>query len=304
MIERLSRVPPDVFEKALEKLWTHSGLIIDAEDNLSRGTADWRDSYIAQGDQKQSQVEAMIRYAQSNQCHMASLVKHFGDAVDSHKPCGICDFCAPDSCVGQRFRDATPLEQAVAVDILEALRMNRKSVGRLHTELCGKNGLDRNGFEELIGAMARSKLVHLEDSVFEKEGKQIPFRYASLTRDAQGLDVTAPLELKMRGTAAFSPQPVGRKSRKKKPPAATKQREALEIRHNSRVTAKLKAWRRAVAAKQSVPAFRIMSNRALLAIAEKEPKSAAELLAIPGIGIKLVERYAAQIYRILDESRV
>jgi DNA topoisomerase-3 len=68
--------------------------------------------------------------------------------------------------------------------------------------------------------------------------------------------------------------------------------------------AKLKAWRRAVAAKQGVPAFRVMSDRVLLAIAENEPATAAELLAIPGIGIKLVEKYAAQIYRILDESRV
>jgi DNA topoisomerase-3 len=66
---------------------------------------------------------------------------------------------------------------------------------------------------------------------------------------------------------------------------------------------KLKAWRRAVAAKQGVPAFRVMSDRVLLAIAENEPASAAELLSIPGIGIKLVEKYAAQIYRILDKSR-
>ena len=52
-----------------------------------------------------------------------------------------------------------------------------------------------------------------------------------------------------------------------------------------------------------MPAFRIMSDRALLAIAEKEPKTAAQLLAIPGVGIKLVEKYGSQIYRILDESR-
>ena len=303
LIEKLSKVPPDIFEKALDKLWTHSGLMIDADDNLSRGADDWRDSYIAQGGQKQAQIEGMLRYAQSNQCRMASLVKHFGDAADSQKACGICDFCAPDSCVGQRFRDATPLEQTVALDILKALRTNRKSVGRLHVELCGKNGLDRDGFEELIGAMARSMFVHLEDSVFEKDGKQIPFRYASLARDAQGSDEIAPLELKIRETAAFSAQPMGRKSRKKQPPVAAKQRDAQEIRQNSRVAAKLKAWRRAVAAKRSVPAFRIMSDRVLLAIAEKEPKSAAELLAIPGIGIKLVEKYAAEIYGILDESR-
>ncbi len=83
-----------------------------------------------------------------------------------------------------------------------------------------------------------------------------------------------------------------------------KRHEEREMRKNSGVAAKLKAWRRALAAKQSVPAFRIMSDRVLLAIAEREPKTAAELLAIPGIGIKLVEKYASQIYRIMDESRL
>jgi DNA topoisomerase-3 len=151
--------------------------------------------------------------------------------------------------------------------------------------------------------MARSGLVQLVDSVFEKDGKQIPFRYASLTGEAKYIDEDTPLELRIRETAVLSGKLIGKKSRKKKPAAAAKQREDRGIRQGSGVAAKLKAWRRALATKQSVPAFRIMSDRVLLAIAEKEPKSAAELLAIPGIGIKLVEKYAAQIYRILDESR-
>jgi superfamily II DNA helicase RecQ len=300
-IEKPSRVPADTFEKALEKLWTHGGAIIDAEDNLSRGSNDWRDSYIAQGEQKQSQIEAIIRYAQSNQCRMSSLVRHFGDTADSGKACGICDFCAPESCVAQQFRDATEREQTLARDVMSALGMNRKSVGKLHTELCGKNSLDRDGFEELIGALARLGVVRLEDSVFEKDGKQIPFRYASLTSDAKHADEDWPLELKIRESAGFSAMPAGRKRRKKT--ATAKQHVKREMRKNSALAVKLKAWRRALAAKQSVPAFRIMSDRVLLAIAEREPKTAAELLAIPGIGIKLVEKYASQIYRIMDESR-
>ncbi len=53
-LEKQSRVPGDVFEKALEKLWTHGGAIVDATDDLSRGIDDWRDSYLAQGEQKRS----------------------------------------------------------------------------------------------------------------------------------------------------------------------------------------------------------------------------------------------------------
>jgi DNA topoisomerase-3 len=218
--------------------------------------------------------------------------------------------------VAQRFREATAQEQRVARDVLNALRSNRKSVGKLHMELCGSNGMDRDEFEELMGAMARSGFLRLVDSVFEKDGKQIPFRLASIAGHAKYVDQDTPFQLRIRETAALSGRRTGKKNRKKTPAAAAKQksrrtealgrevaREDQEARHGSRAAAMLKAWRRAVATKRGMPAFRIMSDRVLLAIAEKEPKTAAQLLAIPGIGIKLVEKYGSQIYRILDESR-
>jgi DNA topoisomerase III len=311
-MEKQARVPADVFEKALEKLWTHGGVTIDAADNLSRGTENWRDSYIAQGEQKQAQIEAMIRYAQSNQCRMSSLVRHFGDTTDSRKPCGICDFCAPESCVAQRFRAASEMEQTIARDVLDSLRGGGRSVGKLHTELCSKNGLDRDGFEELMGAMARSGLVHLVESVFEKDGRQIPFRKASLTRDAayvgkDGKDT--PLELSIRGTAQVAKKKGLRRKAKNAP--KTKRREPLSrpvpeaeaVRSDSKAEPMLKEWRREKAKKLGVPAFRIMSDRVLLAIARNLPRSAAELLTIPGIGIATVEKYGAQLYRILNQVR-
>ena len=303
VIEKQSKVSAEVFEKALEKLWTHSGAIIDADDNLSRGGDDWKEAYLAQGGQKQSQVETMIRYAQSNQCRMASLVRHFGDTADSQKPCGICDFCAPETCVAQQFRPATVIEQKVAHQVIKALQMNRKSVGKLHTELCSNDGMDRNGFEELLGAMARIGRVRLVDSVFEKDGRQIPFRQASLMGDGE-ID-GAPFELSIRETASSLAKPAGRKGRKKLPaPAATGKSRAkpATAREASPAGVLLKAWRKALATKRGVPAFRIMSDRVLLAIAEQAPKTEAELLAISGVGIKMVENYGAQIYRILDAA--
>ena len=255
---------------------------------------------------------------------MSSLVNHFGDTTDSRKPCGICDFCAPESCIAQRFRAATDVEQALARQVIDALRMNSRSVGKLHTELCDKNGIDRDGFEELVGAMARLGIVKLADSVFEKDGKTIPFRKASLTRDAEYLDEDSPLELTIREAAPVS----GKKSRSRKKTAtkpasktgAKKAKtspshksapvqddfgitEASAPQPDSPAALMLREWRRAVAKKQGVPAFRIMSDRVLNAIAEDEPQTAADLLAIPGIGIKAVEKYGAQIYRILNQAR-
>jgi superfamily II DNA helicase RecQ len=296
-LEKQSRIPADVFEKALEKLWTHGGAVIDASDNLTAGSADWRDLYIAQSERKQAQVEGMIRYAQSNCCRMSSLVRHFGDVADGQKACGICDFCAPESCVAQRFRAATEREQIVARDIIFGLTLNGRSVGQLHAE---HKAMSRDAFEELLGAMARAGLVRLTDAVFEKDGKQIPFRKARLTREGEDLDEDAPLELTIRDAAA----PVAGRKRRKKPVSAAKTKTARAVPGTAnRVEEKLREWRRGLAKGQGVPAFRIMTDKVLLAIAQNQPRSAAELLAIPGIGIASVEKYGARIYRILDEAR-
>jgi superfamily II DNA helicase RecQ len=101
--ERL-RMDPDVFDKALEKLWIHGGALLDFAENVSRGQDHWRESYIAQGEQKQAQIAGMIRYAEGNECRMSTLVRHFGDIADGQRACTICDFCAPADCVAQRFR--------------------------------------------------------------------------------------------------------------------------------------------------------------------------------------------------------
>ena len=67
--------------------------------------------------------------------------------------------------------------------------------------------------------------------------------------------------------------------------------------------AALRNWRLAEAKRRGVPAFRIFSDRALQAMASTRPATAAELLAIPGIGIGTVEKYGAQLYRLLHDAR-
>jgi RecQ family ATP-dependent DNA helicase len=310
-LEKQSRAAADVFETALEKLWSHGGAVVDASDNVSRGGREWRDSYLAQSEHKQTQIETMIRYAQSNHCRMSSLVRHFGDVADGLKPCGICDFCSPGTAVAQHFREATDEEQNVAREVLAALRGSGRSVGKLHVEVCGDKGLTRDEFEELMGAMARAGLVRLLDAVFEKDGKQIPYRKAVLTRDAESVDREAPLELTIRGkSTASKAKQVGKKRTPMKKqqragrasPARLSPARSAPAR-GAPAEALLRAWRTGLAKRQGVPAFRIMSDKVLLAIAEVQPKTAAELLGIPGIGIKAVEKYGAQIYRILTQVR-
>jgi superfamily II DNA helicase RecQ len=296
------RMDGEVFDKALEKLWIHGGAIVDYAENVSRGQDGWRESYIEVGDQKRQQIELMIRYAEGNQCRMSALVRHFGDLADAGTPCGICDFCAPEQCVAQEFRSPNDAERSAADRVLAALRSGgSRPTGRLHTEVCPGAELSRDGFEDVLGALARAGLVRLSEEAFEKDGKQIPYRKASLVRSA---DSTASVEFVMKAAAATS---LKRKRKKKGVSAApvpepSKPRKRKDAGQASRAEEALRAWRLGEAKRRRVPAFRILTDRALHAIAETRPETAAALLAIPGIGIHTVEKYGAQLYRILGEN--
>jgi superfamily II DNA helicase RecQ len=51
-----------------------------------------------------------------------------------------------------------------------------------------------------------------------------------------------------------------------------------------------------------VPAFRILTDRALLALAEARPTSESGLLAVPGLGPRLVARYGEPLLRMVGAA--
>jgi hypothetical protein len=67
-IETQGRVPADVFEKALEKLWTHGGVTIDSADNLGRGMKAWRDSYGIPQKYAVRRAETIVAEAAAYRC--------------------------------------------------------------------------------------------------------------------------------------------------------------------------------------------------------------------------------------------
>ncbi len=62
----------------------------------------------------------------------------------------------------------------------------------------------------------------------------------------------------------------------------------------------LKAWRRTEAQRRRVPAFRILTDRALDALASVRPRDEESLLAVRGIGPTVVQKYGRDILRILE----
>ncbi len=312
-LQRQLRMDPDIFDKALEKLWIHGGAVLDFAENVTCGQAFWRESYIAHGEQKRAQIDQMIRYAESNQCRMRTLVRHFGDLADGQKACGICDFCAAAQCAAQRFRTATEAERTALFRIVAAMRSGDvRSTGKLYSDLYPNGDMSRDTFEEVLGAMARAGLVQVTDAVFEN-GKQIPYRKVSLTRAAYSISETTPIEFIMKETAVPAKRKgkrkvaVGAKRKRAKRPEMARPKLGSQVQpseggSDSRIEEALRAWRLAEAKRRGVPAFRILSDQALRAMATRRPETARELLAIPGIAITTVEKYAGQFYRILQKG--
>ena len=69
------------------------------------------------------------------------------------------------------------------------------------------------------------------------------------------------------------------------------------------MTRALRDFRKAEAKKKGVPAFRVMTDRTLSAIAEARPSSVTALLAVPGMGPGLTAKYGDVILRLVKESR-
>jgi DNA topoisomerase III len=294
-LQRRLRLVPELFDKALEKLWSHSGAVLDYAENITRGDPRWRQLYVAQGSRKLAQIETVIRYARSPHCRMTTLIRHFGDIEDGQRACGICDFCAPSECAAQRFRPASDAEHKTLRRVLETLRSaGIRSSGKLHSDIFPHGEVSRNDFEEILGGMARAGLVDLMDASFEKEGKQIPYRNVKLTQEGTKADPEAVASFVMKENGP----PTKRAAAKKKRTAAKSTKTAAAA--DSRMEKSLRAWRLEEAKKRGIPAFRIFSDQVLRTMAEHAPRTDEELLAIPGVGMSTVEKYGSHIYRIVN----
>jgi RecQ family ATP-dependent DNA helicase len=287
----------DLFDKALEKLWTHGGALLDYDETITRGDRRWRELYTAQFEHKAAQLETMIRYARGADCRMTALVRHFGDRTDRQVPCGICDFCAPAECMAQKFRAPNARESAMIPRVLKTLRAGgSKSSGKLHGELCRTGELSRNEFEEVLGAMARSGLLQLVESVFEAEGRSIPYKSVRLTHAGASLGESAGLEFLIKAAEQHASGKHRVKAKKKVQP---KEPAPPPADINPALEQALRAWRLAEAKKLAVPAFAIFSDNTLRAIVVHRPLLSEELLAIHGMGLSKVDKYGPDIYRIV-----
>ncbi len=299
----------EIFERALEKLWIHGGALVDADGNVALGAAGWQRAYLAQRGHKLEQLDQMVRFAESHGCRMLHLVRHFGDQEDSGELCGICDVCVPAASGVRKFRPLNALERDLVTRVLLSLRgRDGQSTGQLYRATCPEELSDRRSFERLLGGLSRAGLVKITQDDFEKEGRTIHFQRAVLTPEGYREDPAALARVEM---AEEMPRTRKKRQRRERPdkgePRAVRERLAARPMQETfmpgaapdaasrEVVEALKSWRRAEAQRRRVPAFRILTDRAVHALAAVRPRTEADLLNVPGIGPTIVKTYGREI---------
>jgi superfamily II DNA helicase RecQ len=64
----------------------------------------------------------------------------------------------------------------------------------------------------------------------------------------------------------------------------------------------LRQWRKETSKRQRVPAFRVLTDRTLTALAATRPRDEDELLSVPGIGPHLARKYGQELLGIVAQG--
>jgi RecQ family ATP-dependent DNA helicase len=318
---KASGLGEEEFDKALEKLAIHGGARTDFGGNVTVGGLGWKKTYTVQAQYRAEQFEKVLKFTTQHECRMAALVRHFGDVEDASRLCRGCDVCDPAGAVLRQFRYATAQERAVAERVMLELRgVDYRAAGTLQRGVDGAGRMSRGEWDGLLGALVRAGLVEMEEAEFEKDGKVLRFRKVMLTEAGQEWRPGSHLELLMSdgvveefgardGGKATTRKPAAKSGAAKSGANVLRGTQLGEPITPVRLTAegetvatRLKEWRSAEAKRLGVPAYVVLHERTLTALAQTRPKSLKGMLAIDGIGPAKMEKYGEAILEICGRA--
>ena len=235
-------------------------------------------------------LHAMRRYAQSARCRHAALSEYFGQDYP-HASCGACDTCLGET-------DALPEATVTAQKILSCVARVEQRFGVRHvcevlrgarTEGVLRHGHERLSTFGLLAALDQrtaENLVHqlLDQELLQRSGGDRP---------VIGLNARSWEVLRGRRQVVLLEPRVGATTR-------TPRLEADDWQGVDRdLFERLRAWRRRVADARGKPAWTILDDKALRAIARERPASPTALLRCRGIGEKRLADFGAAILDIV-----
>ncbi len=269
----------------------------------------WIEASTAEPEQKRVEsikLDAMLGYAESSTCRRQVLLAYFGEQSDT---CGNCDTCldpphqwdgtiAAQKLLSAAIRTGQRYGAGHLIDVVRGTptpRVTALGHDRLPTFGVGSD-LAPAEWRSVARQLVAAGLLHPDSNamgalrVTDKaqpvlRGEQVVMlRRRPPPHDASSSGSSGP---SARGTGSARTRSAGRDTRPTLAPAD----QALFER--------LRAERRRIAEESRVPAFVVLQDVSLRAMAQDRPRDTAALLRVPGIGTAKAEKYGKQFLSVV-----
>jgi ATP-dependent DNA helicase RecQ len=245
--------------------------------------------------QDHRRLEALLGYCEATGCRRRILLAHFDDVQEAD--CGNCDNCLDP----QETSDATEAarmalscvyrtEQRFGAGYIIAVLLGRddERIRRNEHDKVSTFGIGRDTDEATWKAVLRQLVARGELATTEHDGLCLTERGAALMRGEGTLHIG-------RRTLVG-----GGRGPRRSATATVRPADALDAAERARFE-RLREVRLELAREHGVPAYVILDDAGLAAIARELPRDDEALLRIPGIGRVKLERYGAALLAALEE---
>ncbi len=230
----------------------------------------------------------MIAYADSSGCYRATILRYFGER-EAPADCGFCGNCARR----QQLSDGDLLRLR---KILSGVARGGERWGKrkLAAMLTGElEGLpDSLARLSTTGILAGESARTVGDWIVAAQGGGLLAAtddvYRTLSLTPAGREVMAGRTPRVALTLPEPPRPKSKRQKLSKVLAAAAPADPARIEA-------LREWRRREAARRSVPAYVVLHDRTLVALAAARPSTLDALAEIPGIGPAKLEAYGKDL---------
>jgi len=233
-------------------------------------------------------LDHMVDYAESFQCRRKELLRYFGEEYNGDN-CGSCDNCVKQKQVleditveAQKFlsciaRTEQRFGMSHIIDILRGSE-NKKIYDWKHHKL-STYGIGAEYSKKQWSHLGRQFIrLGLISKDSEHGSLRLSGKTGSLFRG----------EIKVEGTLL--------KDRQKK---KGKRDRYEDLDYNREVFDILRNRRKELATAENVPPYVIFSDKTLIEMAQKKPRSRVDLLSISGVGLKKLEKYGEPFLKAL-----
>jgi ATP-dependent DNA helicase RecQ len=246
---------------------------------------------------ERQKLNRMVAYAYGGNCRHRFLLDYFGDDERPEGPCGHCDNCAGIGLAVPSDRQAFHIRALLALVHRLSGRFGRKRLAVLATTREDDSFASEIPERGMLAGETQAYVIELLRAL-EAGGliEASTGEYPTLHLTPSGREVQSgtrpPTSVSLRLPAAKEPR-IARSRRGTITAAVSPGDEPVRER--------LRALRLRLAREVGLPAYAIFTNRTLDEITQRKPKTAAELLNVPGIGPSRLERYGDAIVSLFSD---